>query len=287
MDLGPELADLTGTLLGTAVVDARPVPGGYTPALRRRLELADGRSVFLKAGLDPEMAIRLRREWVVYSQLIDSFMPRMLGWNEDPPVLLLEDLSRCTWVPPWTKAMVDEVLRTLRLVANLQPITGLERLGDSFTLGGWPQVQRDPSSFLSLGLCSASWLQGALPALVAASLPEYTHGDALLHLDVRSDNLCFRDGRAIIFDWDLATIGNPELDVAFWLPSLAAEGGPDPSSVADCRLEIVAIVAGFFAARAGLPKVPRGPLVREAQKAQLQRALPWAIEVLGLQPLDR
>src|SRR5207249_10523946 len=39
-------------------------------------------------------------------------------------------------------------------------------------------------------------------------------GDAPLHCDIRSDNLCLRDGRAIIFDWSHGRVGNPEFDVA-------------------------------------------------------------------------
>jgi hypothetical protein len=46
MDLRPGLAGLASALLGAVVVGAHAVPGGYTPALRRKLELADGRNVF-------------------------------------------------------------------------------------------------------------------------------------------------------------------------------------------------------------------------------------------------
>ena len=45
---------------------------------------------------------------------------------------------------------------------------------------------------------------------------------------MRSDNLCIRDGRAYLVDWNCACLGNPELDLAAWLPSLACEGGPQP-----------------------------------------------------------
>lgn len=158
MALSPELADIAASLLGSAVVAARPVPGGYTPALRRRLELADGRTVFLKAALDPDIATRLRREGDVYSHQVAPFMPRVLAWNDDPPLLVLEDLSQCTWVPPWTTAMVSEVLRTLNEIANREPFAGLEKLGELFDdpsrsthqlALGWSDVQQDYSPFLS------------------------------------------------------------------------------------------------------------------------------------------
>jgi hypothetical protein len=45
-------------------------------------------------------------------------------------------------------------------------------------------------------------------------------------------------------------------------------------------------IAGFFAARAGLPPPPTAPTVRPLQVAQLREALPWTVQVLDLPPLD-
>jgi hypothetical protein len=70
--------------------------------------------------------------------------------------------------------------------------------------------------------------------------------------------------------------GNPDLDDAFWLPSLHLEGGPEPSG----HPELAAMFAGFLACRAGLPEPARG--VRAIQRAQLEVALPWAARELGL-----
>ena len=103
---------------------------------------------------------------------------------------------------------------------------------------------------------------------------------SLLHGDVRSDNLCLRDGHAVIFDWSHARIGNPDFDVAFWLPSLALEGGPQPDAFGVDAFAV--FVAGFFAALAGLPPPEGAPHVRGFQLAQLEVALPWACRALGL-----
>jgi aminoglycoside phosphotransferase (APT) family kinase protein len=149
-------------------------------------------------------------------------------------------------------------------------------------------VARDPASLLSLHLCSHRWLDEALPTLLQAADPRLLDGDALCHLDVRSDNLCFRDdGQAVLVDWNFAAVGNAEFDVAFWLPSLRAEGGPAPQEVAGgIDPGVVALVAGFFASRAGLPVIPAAPRVRHVQRVQLEVALPWAAAVLGLPALD-
>ncbi|MCA1844407.1 MAG: hypothetical protein LC792_14700 [Actinobacteria bacterium] len=140
----------------------------------------------------------------------------------------------------------------------------------------------DPSPFLKLRVADGPWLERALPTLIAASDACEIDGGQLMHFDVRSDNICFRRGSALLVDWNLAAIGTRRLDVAFWLPSLQLEGGPAPENVlpdADCE---AAVVSGFFASRAGLPGLPGAPGVRPVQLAQLRHALPWACRALGI-----
>jgi len=109
-------------------------------------------------------------------------------------------------------------------------------------------------------------------------------GEAFLHLDVRSDNLCLRDERAVLVDWNLAHVGNPLLDIVCWLPSLKLEGGPDPWELVADSQGFAALLGGFFASRAGLPPPPTAPTVREFQRRQAEVALPWAARELGLPP---
>ena len=170
---------------------------------------------------------------------------------------------------------------------RLEPPTALGRLADD-PAWSWRDVERDPAPFLGLGLCSPAWLEEALPALLQASDPSRLDGDALLHGDARSDNLCIRDGRVLLVDWNWARIGNPAFDVAFWLPSLALEGGPEPDEISRSRPDaagLAPIVAGFFAATAGLPPPAGAPAVRVFQLAQAEVALPWAVRSLGLPAL--
>jgi hypothetical protein len=218
---------------------------------------------------------------VAYAAFEGSFVPRVLGWADGArPLLILEDLSPgAHWPPPWRPGDVDAVLAALNEVATAQVFAELPRLADE-AMGGWPAVAWDPEPFLRLELVSRAWLDAALPRLVDAWEETPFDGDSLLHCDVRSDNLCVRDGRAIIFDWSHARIGNPESDVAFWLPSLALEGGPQPDAFGVDGF--AAFVAGFFASHAGLPPPEGAPQVRGFQLAQLKVALPWACRVLGL-----
>ncbi len=277
--------EILAGLLGSPAVVRRRLERGYTPAERWVVALEDGRSVFVKAAVNDLTAGWLRDEHRMYAALEARFMARMLGWADgDRPMLVLEDLSEATWPPPWTEARVASVLRTLREVASTRPPTWLRPARTSGLLErGWHDVRDDPGPLLATGVVDAPWLVAALPTLLEASDACPLDGDELLHLDVRSDNLCFRaDGSAVLVDWNLAVIGNARLDVAFWLPTLVSEGGPMPEGVLPDAAREAAFVSGFFAARGGQPAIPGAPAIRPLQLEQLRHALPWACRALGL-----
>jgi hypothetical protein len=277
--------DQIASILGARPASHRRVERGYTPAERWVVELDDGRSVFVKVGINELTAGWLRDEQRVYAALEAPFMPRLLGWADgDRPMLVLEDLSSAAWPPPWTDSRVASVLQTLREVAATPPPPWLSPASSSGLLDrGWPSVREDPGPMLSTGIVDRAWLESAFPVLQAAADACLLDGDELLHLDVRSDNICFRpDGSAVLVDWNLAVVGNARLDIAAWLPTLVSEGGPSPETIlADAGPE-AAFIAGFFAARAGQPPIPGAPAIRPLQLEQLRHALPWACRELGL-----
>ncbi len=262
---------------------------GHTPARRWVVMLDDGSRAFLKVATDELTASWLRDEHLTYSLLRGApFMPRYLGWYDDGrrPVLALEDLSGAEWPPPWTTHGVDAVLACLQEVhATAVPEGTLRAADDRLELrDGWEEVARDPEPFLALALCGRAWLEASLPPLRAAAAAELG-GDALLHFDVRSDNICFRDGRALLVDWNWTSVGNPVLDVAAWLPSLQSEGGPEPEQILpDGAADLAAVCAGYLCAHAARTPIPTAPRVRSTQLAQARTALPWAARALGLPP---
>jgi hypothetical protein len=244
------------------------------------------RTAFVKLARATLVATWLRQEHRNLVALHDRpFAPRVLGWFDDgdQPVLALEDLSAGSWPPPWTAQRVADVVDTLGVISAIEPPAHLSRIARD-PQEGWPAVEREPGRFLRLGLCSPAWLDAALPRLVAAAERAPLAGDSLIHFDVRSDNVCFHGGRALFVDWNHATVANPKLDLAFWLPSLQAEGGPQPDELLPGAPELAAWVAGFFCSQAGLPAIPDAPHVRPLQLAQARTALPWAARALGLPP---
>jgi Phosphotransferase enzyme family len=263
--------------------------GGHTPARRWIVRLDDGQSVFAKVATDELTASWLRDEHVVYQHLKGApYMPGYVGYHDDGehPVLAIEDLSAATWPPPWQDGDIASLLSSLDEMWGAAPPPDTASAADDAReiSGGWDEIARDPNAFLGLGLCSEAWLSEHLGALRAADDQHAFAGEALLHLDVRSDNVCFRpDGRAALVDWNLIAVGNPQVDVVFWLPSLEAEGGPAPETVLrDADPRLVSTCAGFFCARAARPPIPTAPTVREVQLVQARTALPWAARVLGL-----
>ena len=217
-----------------------------------------------------------------------DFTPRLIAFEDDTdqPVLVMEDLSNAVWPPPWKAGDIERTLATLDRVARSTPPEHLPFLEEyRADLSGWDDVEKHPELLLDLGIVSARWLEQALPTLKDASARSVLEGSALLHFDVRSDNLAFLSERTVLVDWSSAVIGNPLLDVVGWLPSLHLEGGPAPENIlGEEAVELVALVAGYLAWQAGQPTIVDAPQVRLVQRAQLETALPWAARLLDLPP---
>lgn len=273
-----------------AVVGARPVEwtpraGGYSTAERYTVRLDDGRLVFVKAADAEHMARWLRREHEVYNSLQGGFLPELLGFDDDGvrPLLVLEDLSHADWSGTWSAERVDRVRSALAELSASAPPPGTRPVRETFSslFGRWHVVEEDPEPFLSIGLRPRAWLEARLPELLAAADAAPVDGEALVHMDVRSDNLCTVDGRALLVDWNWLSLGAPELDLVGWACSLALEGGPSPWQLVPDAPELAALLAGVFAATTGRPPPETAPTVREFQARQLAVALDWVDRELG------
>jgi len=278
----PDAVARAERILGTEAKNwARVVSRGYSVNEHWTVGFADGSRAFLKlASVDPGPQW-VRDERRVFECVDGSFMPLLLGFEDgDRPLLILEDmLPDARWPPPWQPGDIDAVLAALNEVASA-PLWASCRGSRRAPCRDGRTSPRTRCRSSGLRIVTAEWLERSLPALLEASDPALLDGGSLVHCDVRSDNLCLRGGRAVLLDWNHARVGNPAFDVAFWLPSLALEGGPDRATFGVDELAV--FVAGFFAAQAGLPAPEGAPRVRSFQRAQLEVALPWACSALGL-----
>jgi hypothetical protein len=294
-----ELRAFLSAQFGKSITHMTVRTGGYSLAVRRQVFFADGTSVFVKAiavGFD-YMATWLVKESHFYRDLAGaSFMAECYGFYANPTpnilaLLVLEDLSDCHWPPPWSDANITAVRDALGQIRASQVTFELSTAASQVAeIASWHLLAENPTTraaFLALGLCTKDWLDNALPMLIAAQNAAPLLGNDLLHLDIRSDNLCFRkDSTCVILDWNWASTGNGDLDIACWLPSLHAEGGPLPETILPHAGNLAALLSGFFAFHAGKPAPSLAPMVRTVQLSQLKSALPWAARELGLPPLE-
>lgn len=270
-------------MLGWVPKSWRRVHAGYTPTARFVVAGERG-SVFAKVATTPVTVDMLHREIAVYRNLNAPFIPRLIDADDDPevPILIIEDLSDAIWPPPWTEAHVVQVLAAVEAMhATTASTLRLGTLLDGRD-EGWSKIAETPAPFLSLGLVSDRWLESALPTLIDAERSCALAGDALTHLDLRSDNLCITREGVKFIDWAEARRSASRVDLGFFLPSLAFEGGPLPETILPGAPDLAALISGFFALRAGLPDIPGSPFVRRVQREQLSTALPWAVRALGL-----
>jgi len=127
----------------------------------------------------------------------------------------------------WDDARVAAVLAALEELSAATPPPNTPPVRQAFPelFDRWRVVEADPAPFLSTGCATRRGLERSLPAILAAADAPPMDGDRVGHFDVRSDNLCFRDGRAVLVDWNWTSLANPAVDIVGWLPSLRVEGG--------------------------------------------------------------
>lgn len=279
----PELKERISNLIGSEALSFKCVQCGYSDATRWTFK-AKQKSYFAKIGTTSRASRELSLEIAAYDRIYGEFIPHRVASedHDSTPILILEDLSNFHWPPPWRSGQIEAVHTQIEKIhSTVVELPTFRERHEGFGQH-WLEVANDTEPFLHLGLVSEKWLEHALPVLLDAESKCVTEGSALTHFDIRSDNICIGEQAVKFIDWNNACLGNPKLDLGFWLPSLAYEGGPSPESLLNDEPEIAACVSGFFASLAGLPKIESAPRVRLVQREQLGPALSWAIRALDL-----
>ena len=251
----------------------------------------DGSTAFVKSAVDDQSAGGIRIEHEVISSIGSDLVARELAWLDEGerPVLVIEDLSSAHWPADhdpvsWKPEQLDLMFAALKRVAELPPPPSLPSAPPP-SAPNWPLIAEDVEAFMTLGLCSRTWFKAAVDGLAAAERDADQRGEALVHNDVRSDNLCFLGRRVIFVDWAQAFRGNPEYDVATAASTLPLESGPDPYDVLPDGGRWAALLAGRYVLRA-----LREPDLPDWFRRVLQRiaviCLTWASRSLDLPRWD-
>ena len=291
--------------LGSPVVAARTQPGGFSPGVAARLELADGSRAFVKAVSPTPNAVApsiYRREGKIVAAIpVSAPVPRLLWMLDDDPdgwvVLAFEDVEGRQPAVPWRDEELDVVLEAMaRLAADLSPsplrpplvgdaaeaFAGAEDGLTWASLMATPNPALDPWSARHLADLASLERQAA----------DAARGDTLLHFDLRADNLLLTADGVRVVDWPHAHVGQAFVDLVWFAPSVAMQGGPLPGELvrrygpardADpAALDaVIAVVAAYFTAGSLQPPSPGLPTLRAFQAAQAEVARAWLAERTG------
>jgi aminoglycoside phosphotransferase (APT) family kinase protein len=285
--------------LGSPVVSATSQEAGFSPGVAARLLTADGRRFFAKAaGPKPNRLTPLahRREAAVTAALPEEApVPRLL-WSHDEGeggwvVVVFEDVEGRNPAVPWRADELDQTLDAIASLSELLTPSPLPREAVA-RAAGWEVVAgqhwRRVREELREGRLDA-WSARHLDGLVALEVeaPSAVAGDTLLHLDLRADNLLLTPGNGVlVVDWPHARVGASWVDVVFFAPSVAMQGGPPPEELLarhphgrradpEAITAVVAAVAGFFTTEGLQPAPPGLPTLRAFQLAQGEVARSW------------
>lgn len=295
---------LVGAQLGAPVVTAVNEPGGFSPGVAARCQLADGRRCFIKAvssTQNPHSPGMHRREAAIATQLPPGIpAPRLLATVDDGEwvVLAFEEIEGRPPHRPWQRAELDSTFDFLAAVADFTSPCPLPEL-DTF-------AARHRESFCNFRRLAGGdalvdrvdpWTRCHLDHLadLEAEWEPAADGATLLHSDIRADNLLVRlDGSMVLVDWPHACVGAAWVDLVCFLPSIAVDGGPTPTeieqrynafaSVDRDRIDRVLVgVTGLFTVHGLRPDPPGLPTVRAFQRAQAAISRAWLAERLGRQ----
>lgn len=288
MDVVPEAVAACGQLLNRPPISWRRPPFGLSVADRYVVVLEDDSRAFVKAATDEQTATWLRTEHAALEAVGASLGPQVLGFVDgDYPVLVTEDLSHGYWPAhdhrvEWRGGDIEALLATLRALGRVALPSGLGPIAD------WPSAKW-ANVFASgvleaAGLCSVEWVERAAPEIVAADSAAVLELSALVHGDVRSDNVVVIDGDAKLVDWSSAGWGHPLHDLVLLLPTLHLEGAEPPWKVAEVPPELAVRLLGIVASRVDEVEMP-GWLRKVFQRLTVIH-LEWIAVILGLRPPD-
>ncbi len=308
-DLPRHVRATINELCGGAVVAETSSTSGFSPGYAAIVETSDGHELFVKAvspEQNPGSPVLARREIIAAAALPpEAHAPRLL-WSADDDewvVLGFEAVRGRSPELPWRPADLTRCLAIVDELSRCRPLPGhglgsaREIFGAQFR--GWAAI-RDGDGLVSTGApggaesvahsagALGTWAVTHLDALIdleqgAASAVE---GEALVHGDLRADNILLDGPRTSVIDWPHACVGAPWFDLVSMLPSVAMQGGGDAQElfaaqplassvdVRDLR-SVLAAVAGQLAYDSLVPAPLNIPNLRAFQCAQAVEALTW------------
>lgn len=301
-DLPDGVAHLVQDRLGEQVVGSLSHDGGYSPGLASTLMLASGERVFVKAVGEElnAFAVELYRREAAVAPLLDERVPApAFRWNAETSIggqdwvaLAFDAADGPGPGEPWTADGTAAAVDLADRIGDLEAPAGLPRFADE-PFRHWHDVAADPK--LRAGIASLDpWAAQQVERLraLADDRPAAVAGTALMHGDLRADNMVTLAGAAAAVDWPSAATAAPWVDLVCMLPSMMLEGaGPaeellarsrhGAAADADAVNALLAALAGYFLSSSLQPPPPGIPHVRSFQREQGLVCTRWLRDRLG------
>lgn len=267
---------------GAAVVHAESQGAGFTPGVASRLVGEGGQRLFLKAAstkAQAPIAAAYATEARVLASLPRGLPATRLLWSheaDDWVVLAFEDVAGSAPRRPWVTSELTRCLQSLETVAAAPPPDGLSPLHEDLPelLTGWEHVASTRPDHPHLA--DAAALAGRF-----ADVP----GGALLHGDVRDDNILLTSDEALLCDWNWPALGPAWVDAVTLLVAVHGDGGDAESALAASALTAdappedidiwLAAFTGFMLEAGDRPVPASSPYLRAHQQWYAAAAWSW------------
>jgi len=289
--------------LGSPVVEARTAGGGFTRGFAAVLSTADGDRAFVKASPeDDPLAAAYAREAEITAILPTGVpAPRLrwtmtaAGWYAICLVAVDGRLPGLPWDPAELNAALDAHATAAAALARPPAALvalGLPALADiaRTDLSRWQEIAAHRAPVPAMPRYGVRRLDEL--AELEAALPAYVESPAVMHCDLRLDNIIVdRSGQAWICDWNWLCHGPAWVDTVSLLVTAYASGlDADgllathsttqgvPAEAADAAL---AALTGYYLVSAGLGDTGAAPALRSHQRWTGKVTLRWLAERRG------
>lgn len=202
------------------------VKGGFTPAKRGVVTLADGTKVFVKMAVDDMTARWLKKEIKVYKALNEAgyqYIPNILAVDDKQTAMAIEYLEAATFDDVWDKDKIGAVSRAQQ---ELLQYKHLFENDDDFYFYDADKVEDRWKNILteqSIDSINAKFETFGVDSVFSLDQLTKFHDmldewamdkDTLIHEDIRADNFGYFDSEKSgkLVDWNWLVIGDRKLD---------------------------------------------------------------------------
>jgi hypothetical protein len=295
-DLPPCVRGLVESVEGGSVRSSWSAGTGFTPGFASRLDLADGRRVFVKAASSTDdelsgwpLSDAYRDEARKLGALPAGIGAPALRWHRDVEIdgvrwVLLGFACidgtppRRPWRPHELRLVLDRLASTAEAMTNVPAALALNGIVDEVVVGLLPRLGEIDE------LChDGDWRAVVEPLCGRAGTA--LAGDSVVHMDLRDDNVLIdRGGRVWFVDWNWPVVGAPWIDLVCVLLSAYGDGLDADALLADHPLtrsvppedvdSLLAVLWALWALTRGKEVPARSPHLRDHQSwyAEVTRA---------------